>query len=71
MSAAPLYSQRRAPCGCSGVPDGQHLPGCPHCKTGGAPLCERCGYRARTDEGRCGICGADRDDPDPQSQLQL
>lgn len=54
------YSQRSAPCGCAGVPEGQHLPGCSKCATPEAPRCERCGYRAQTDQGRCAICGTPR-----------
>ncbi len=60
MSAEP-YSQRRAPCGCRGVPDGQHLPGCAHSTTKPAPQCASCGRRARTEAGCCGICGAPRE----------
>lgn len=72
MSPSPvLYSQRSAPCGCRGVPTGQHLPGCPHCASGEAPRCERCGLRARTEAGRCGICGARRLPPPIKAPLQL
>jgi len=57
----PLYSARRAPCGCRGLPDGQHLPGCDRHRGSEAPECRRCGFRAATDEGRCAICGTSRE----------
>jgi hypothetical protein len=28
------YSERKAPCGCKGLPEGQHLPGCERHRTG-------------------------------------
>jgi hypothetical protein len=71
MSSAVPYSQRRSPCGCQGVPEGQHLPGCSQHRGEEAPRCERCGYRAATDEGRCAICGALRVDDAPAAPMLL
>ncbi len=72
MSSDPsLYSQRVAPCGCRSVPAGQHLPGCSECSTEDAPHCERCGLRARTEAGCCGICGAVRFPAPIKAPLQL
>lgn len=65
------YSRRRSPCGCQGVPEGQHLPGCSQHRGEEAPKCERCGYRAATDEGRCAICGALRVDDAPAAPMLL
>jgi hypothetical protein len=56
-----LYGERLAGCGCRGVPDGQHLPGCPHHRACRVPTCAACGYRAATEEGCCGICGTPRE----------
>lgn len=57
----PLWSARIAPCGCRGVPDDQHVPGCPLNTATTAPRCENCGFRAATEGGRCGICGVLRE----------
>ncbi len=73
MSALTLYSARRAPCGCWGIPDGQHLPGC-ECHRGvEASQCRRCGFRAATDAGRCAICGTSREaiPPAPATPMLL
>ena len=71
--AVTLYNQRRSPCGCQGVPQGQHLPGCKQHRGEEAPRCERCGFRAATDEGRCAICGCLRDEipPAPAAPMLL
>lgn len=66
-----LYSERIAACGCRGVPDGQHLPGCPEHQSREAPICSGCGYRAAIEEGRCGICGTARIPPAPTAPLLL
>lgn len=66
-----LYSQRVAACGCRGVPDGQHLPGCVEHHSREAPICGGCGYRAAVEEGRCGICGARQIPPAPAAPLLL
>jgi hypothetical protein len=69
----PLYSARRAPCGCRGMPEGQHLPACERHRGSEAPRCRRCGFRAATDEGRCAICGALREKipPAPAAPMLL
>lgn len=74
MTPASLYSDRRAPCGCRGLPEGQHLPCCErHGGGADAPQCRRCGFRAATDEGRCAICGTPRDaiPPAPAAPMLL
>lgn len=70
--AARPYSRRRAACGCAGVPDGQHLPGCELHAAVWAPSCPACGYRSAIDDGRCGICGTRREvPPAPAAPLLL
>lgn len=71
MTSVTPYSRRRSPCGCQGVPEGQHLPGCSQHRGKEAPRCERCGFRAATDEGRCAICGALRVDDGPVAPTLL
>lgn len=60
-----VYATKRQPCGCKGVPVGQHLHGCPTGKGCGnyADRCPVCGYRTATivvsdSVRRCGGCGA-------------
>ncbi|HVX32885.1 MAG TPA: hypothetical protein VHA80_07065 [Solirubrobacterales bacterium] len=58
-----LYGERVAGCGCRGVPDGRHVPGCVRNRTTPAPVCEACVLRAATEAGCCGICGTPREGP--------
>ncbi len=73
MTPAPLYSRRLAPCGCRGLPDGQHLAGCDRRRAAEAPECQRCGYRAATEGGRCAVCGTSREavPPAPAAPMLL
>lgn len=73
MSPIAPYSARQAPCGCRGLPEGQHLPGCESQAGAEAPECRRCGYRAATDQGRCAICGTSREaiPPAPAAPMLL
>jgi hypothetical protein len=73
MTPTPLYSQRRASCGCSGLPEGQHLPGCDRHPGAEASACRRCGYRAATEGGCCAICGTSREavPPAPAAPMLL
>jgi hypothetical protein len=65
MTLTPLYSRRLAPCGCRGLPDGQHLAGCDRHRATEAPECRRCGYRAATEGDRCTVCGTSRETVPP------
>lgn len=65
MTETVLYGERVAACGCWGIPEGHHVPGCPSSATPPAPLCDLCGYRARTEDGCCGTCGEPRDGAEP------
>lgn len=51
------YFNRENPCGCKSVPDGQHTPGCRHCKTPDAHKCGECGLRSLALLGVCDHCG--------------
>lgn len=60
------YSEREQPCGCRGVPEGQHVA----TKCGDYPSttrgvavareCLHCGYRSKTEHGRCAFCGEEK-----------
>jgi hypothetical protein len=73
MTPTPLYSRRLAPCGCRGLPDGQHLARCDSHRAAEAPECRRCGYRAATEGGRCAVCGTSREavPPAPAAPMLL
>jgi hypothetical protein len=73
MTPTLLYSQRLSACGCRGVPEGQHLPGCDRHRGAEAHECRRCGYRAATEGGCCAICGTLRDGipPAPAAPMLL
>ena len=64
MTEKAPWSVRTSRCGCRGVPDGQHLPGCRENATSPAPKCSRCGHHGKTESGRCGICGFPRNGGD-------
>ena len=55
-----LYAERVHPCGCRGVPEGQHLGGCSSAAAvREAPCCRICGYRVAPAAGHCPTCGAE------------
>jgi hypothetical protein len=56
------YFQRTQPCGCRGVPDGQHLPGCEHSTTRPAAICGACGLRGVHLLNVCPHCGTPQED---------
>ncbi len=65
--AAGTFSERVAPCGCRGVPDGQHVADrCGSATRSGmtnvseAPMCSACHYRGVTYHGVCPFCGTPR-----------
>lgn len=64
--AAGTFSERVAPCGCRGVPDGQHVANqCGYSigepRLGEAPRCARCNLRGKTVSGLCPFCGQPRE----------
>lgn len=57
------YSEREQPCGCRGVPEGIHLAHCSKSRSAvvsTARKCLNCGYRSKTEHGRCTFCGEEK-----------
>lgn len=44
-------------CECRGIPDGMHVPPCPHNDTPEARTCEHCGFRSPHKLDVCETCG--------------
>lgn len=51
------YAEKIAACGCRGVPEGQHIVGCPQAMVEEATRCSACGFRTSTERDHCGLCG--------------